>query len=570
MRAIRRSASRSGRSSRRLRQSRWKRYEPSEGDLVVLIGGRTGRDGCGGATGSSKAHDETSIEQCGAEVQKGNPLTERKLQRLFRNGAFSKLVKRCNDFGAGGVCVAIGELADGLDIDLDAVPKKYEGLDGTELAISESQERMAVVIRPQDADAVLKMAEDENLEATIVARVTDEGRMRLMWNGKTIVDITRDFLNSNGATQHAAARVEQAGAENLFAEKTEDTAEKTLLSLLADLNICSQKGLVEMFDGSIGAGSVTMPLGGKNQMTPVQAMCAKIPVQDTDSKTATLMSYGMDPYLMEKSPFLGAVYAILLSEAKLVAAGGAVGDSWLTLQEYFERMTGEPERWGKPLAALLGAYHAQKELGVAAIGGKDSMSGTFRDIDVPPTLCSFCVAPVLAANVITPEFKKAGSKLYLLDIVRDQDGLPDFEDAKRKYGRLHKMIEDRAVLSAYAVERGGMLAGAAKCAFGNGLGVKLFPQELSGLTCKAYGAVLVEAADIADADFTLVGEIREEPFIEALGESIPALPCARGLYRHARAGIPHQNGGQRPGGYAPSVRKRISLSANIKRRSRAS
>ncbi|WP_353422991.1 phosphoribosylformylglycinamidine synthase [Christensenella massiliensis] len=498
-----------------------KRYEPSEGDLVVLIGGRTGRDGCGGATGSSKAHDETSIEQCGAEVQKGNPLTERKLQRLFRNGAFSKLVKRCNDFGAGGVCVAIGELADGLDIDLDAVPKKYEGLDGTELAISESQERMAVVIRPQDADAVLKMAEDENLEATIVARVTDEGRMRLMWNGKTIVDITRDFLNSNGATQHAAARVEQAGAENLFAEKTEDTAEKTLLSLLADLNICSQKGLVEMFDGSIGAGSVTMPLGGKNQMTPVQAMCAKIPVQDTDSKTATLMSYGMDPYLMEKSPFLGAVYAILLSEAKLVAAGGAVGDSWLTLQEYFERMTGEPERWGKPLAALLGAYHAQKELGVAAIGGKDSMSGTFRDIDVPPTLCSFCVAPVLAANVITPEFKKAGSKLYLLDIVRDQDGLPDFEDAKRKYGKLHKMIEDRAVLSAYAVERGGMLAGAAKCAFGNGLGVKLFPQELSGLTCKAYGAVLVEAADIADADFTLVGEIREEPFIEALGESIP-------------------------------------------------
>lgn len=498
-----------------------KRKEPSEGDLVILIGGRTGRDGCGGATGSSKAHDEKSIEKCGAEVQKGNPLTERKLQRLFRNKKFSKLVKRCNDFGAGGVCVAIGELADGLDINLDAVPKKYEGLDGTELAISESQERMAVVIRPQDLDKVLKLAEDENLEATLVARVTDEGRMRLMWNGKTIVDITREFLNSNGATQHAKAKVADADTENLFAEKTEDTVEKTLLFLLSDLNICSQKGLVEMFDGSIGAGSVTMPLGGRYQMTPVQAMCAKIPVQDTDSKSATLMSYGMDPYLMEKSPFLGAVYAILLSEAKLTAGGGAVGDSWLTLQEYFERMTNDPARWGKPLAALLGAYYAQKELGVAAIGGKDSMSGTFKDIDVPPTLCAFCVAPVLAANVITPEFKQAGNKLYLLDIVRDQAGMPDFEDVKQKYDKLHKMIQDKAVVSAYAVERGGMLAGAAKCAFGNGLGVKLFPQDISELTRKMYGAVLVEAADIADPDFTLVGEIREEPFIEAMGESVP-------------------------------------------------
>ena len=505
---------------------------PAEGDLVILIGGRTGRDGCGGATGSSKAHDEKSIEKCGAEVQKGNPLTERKLQRLFRNRDFSRLVKRCNDFGAGGVCVAIGELADGLDIDLDAVPKKYEGLDGTELAISESQERMAVVIKPSDLDKVMKMAADENLEATLVARVTDTERMRLNWNGQTIVDITREFLNSNGATQHAKAKVVQGDAQDLFGEKAGDTVEKTLLGLLSDLNICSQKGLVEMFDGSIGAGSVTMPLGGKHQMTPVQAMCAKIPVQDTDSKTATLMSYGMDPYLMQKSPFLGAVYAILLSEAKLVAAGGALEDSWLTLQEYFERLGDAPERWGKPLGALLGAYYAQKELGVAAIGGKDSMSGSFKDIDVPPTLCSFCVSPVLAVNVITPEFKCAGNKLYLMDIVRGPDGLPDFEDVKQKYGKLHKMIADKAVCSAYAIDRGGMLAGAAKCALGNGLGVKLFDQDMDELTRKAYGAILVEAPDIADQDFRLVGEIREEPFIEVCGESIP-LERAQKAYTEA-------------------------------------
>ncbi len=497
------------------------RMRPAEGDLVILIGGRTGRDGCGGATGSSKAHDEKSIEKCGAEVQKGNPLTERKLQRLFRNREFSRMVKRCNDFGAGGVCVAIGELADGLDIDLDAVPKKYEGLDGTELAISESQERMAVVIKPMDYDKVMRLAAEENLEATLVARVTNTARMRLMWNDQTIVDISREFLDSNGATQHAKAKVVQGDAAQPFSERTEDTVEKTLLSLLGDLNICSQKGLIEMFDGSIGAGSVTMPLGGKHQLTPVQAMCAKIPVQDTDSKTATLMSYGMDPYLMEKSPFLGAVYAILLSEAKLVAAGGDLRDSWLTLQEYFERLGDAPERWGKPLGALLGAYHAQKALGVAAIGGKDSMSGSFKNIDVPPTLCSFCVSPVLAANVLTPEFKSADNKLYLMDIARDEHGLPDFEDVKQKYAKLHKMIADGGVCSAYAVDRGGLLAGAAKCAFGNGIGVKLFSQDMEELTQKAYGAILVEAPDLADADFKLVGELREEPFIEACGESIP-------------------------------------------------
>ncbi|MEG2361466.1 MAG: phosphoribosylformylglycinamidine synthase [Christensenella sp.] len=502
---------------------------PSVGDLVILIGGRTGRDGCGGATGSSKAHDEKSIEKCGAEVQKGNPLTERKLQRLFRNREFSRLVKRCNDFGAGGVCVAIGELADGLDINLDAVPKKYEGLDGTELAISESQERMAIVIKPADFDHVMKLAAAENLEATLVARVTDSERLRLMWNDQTIVDVSREFLDSNGATQHAKARVVQNSTENLFEENVKDSMEDTLLGLLADLNICSQKGLTEMFDGTIGAGSVTMPLGGKHQLTPVQAMCAKIPVDDTDSKTATLMSFGMDPYLMSKSPFLGSVYALLLSEAKLAAGGGNLKDSWITLQEYFERLGDEPERWGKPLAALLGAYYAQKEMGVAAIGGKDSMSGSFKDIDVPPTLCSFCVAPVLAANVITPEFKCAGNKLYLMDIARDEDGLPDFEDVKSKYEKLHKMIEDKVIASAYAIDRGGVLAGAAKCAFGNMLGVKLFEQDMDKLARKNYGAVMVEAADIADADFELLGEIREEPFIEACGERV-ALERAAEVY----------------------------------------
>ncbi len=494
---------------------------PVEGDLIVLIGGRTGRDGCGGATGSSKAHDEESIEKCGAEVQKGNPLTERKLQRLFRNQKFSKMVKRCNDFGAGGVCVAIGELAEGLDIDLDAVPKKYEGLDGTELAISESQERMAIVIRPQNLDCVLALAASENLEATLVARVTDTGRMRLFWNNKNIVDISREFLDTNGATQHAHAKVVQFDTKDMFGEKTEKTVKETLFSLLSDLNVCSQKGLTEMFDSTIGAGSVTMPLGGARQLSPIQAMCAKIPCDGANSKTATLMSYGLDPYLMEKSPFAGSVYAVLLSLAKLVAAGGDRKEAWLTLQEYFERLHDDPQRWGKPLGALLGAYLAQRELGIAAIGGKDSMSGSFKDIDVPPTLCSFCVAPVAAKDVITPEFKQAGNKLYLMDIKRDKNGLPDFKDVKRKYDKLHKMIQDKVVVSAYAVTRGGVLAGAAKCAFGNNLGVKLFSQHLDKITAKNYGAVLVESPCIHDADFPIKGEIREEPFIELMDESIP-------------------------------------------------
>ncbi len=496
------------------------REQPRDGDVVVLIGGRTGRDGIGGATGSSKAHDEKSIEACGAEVQKGNPLTERKLQRLFRNPKFTKKVVRCNDFGAGGVCVAIGELAPALDIDLDAVPRKYEGLDGTEIAISESQERMAVVVRPRDASAVLALAAEENLEATVVAEIKDNGRMRLFWNGKAIVDLSREFLDSNGATQHAEAKVMQFGAKNLFDEKLEDTLEGTLISLLGDLNICSKKGLIEMFDSTIGAGSVTMPLGGKHQLAPIQAMCAKVPVLGEESSTATLMGYGFDPYLLEKSPFLGAAYAVLESVAKVVAAGGAVADCWLTFQEYFERMTGDSTRWGKPLGALLGAYWAQKELEIAAIGGKDSMSGSYKDIDVPPTLCSFCVAPVDAAHVITPELKTPGNKLYLMQIDRDEDGLPNFADAKEKYEELTKLIHDKVVVSAWAVGRGGYLLGAVKGAIGSGLGVKLFSESKKRLTQKHYGAILVEAASISHPNFKLMGEIREEPIIECCGESI--------------------------------------------------
>ncbi len=497
------------------------RETPLPGDAVILIGGRTGRDGIGGATGSSKAHSEASVEECGAEVQKGNPVTERKLQRLFRNYEFSKKVIRCNDFGAGGVCVAIGELADGLDIDLDAVPKKYEGLDGTELAISESQERMAVVVRQANVDAVLSLAAKENLEATPVAKVTGTGRLRMYWKGAAIVDIARGFLNTNGAKSSANAHVRQFVTGGLFGEPAGKTFKDTLLGLLSDLNVCSKKGLIEMFDSSIGAGTVTMPLGGARQLSPVQAMCALVPCEGAQSKTATLMSYGMDPYLMEQSPFLGSAYAILDSVAKIVASGGHPSNAYLTLQEYFERMSEAPESWGKPLGALLGAYWAQKELRVAAIGGKDSMSGSFGDLNVPPTLCSFCVAPVRAADVITPEFKAAGNKLYLVKVDPDEDGLPDFDDALALYEKINALINDKKIVSAWAIGRGGVLCGAAKCAFGNSLGVKLNGGDIGELTRKRYGSVLVEASDIGDPDFVLVGEVTGKPFIEAMGKKVP-------------------------------------------------
>ncbi len=498
------------------------RERPREGDVVILIGGATGRDGCGGATGSSKAHDERSIEECGAEVQKGNPLTERKLQRLFRKGEFSRLIKRCNDFGAGGVCVAIGELAPSLDIDLDAVLKKYEGLDGTELAISESQERMAVVVAQKDLARVLALAAEENLDATPVARVTDTGRLRMYWRGDAIVDMDRAFLDSNGAPQYARVKVVGRQPDDPYAEQGKATAKETLLSFLSDLNCCSQRGLIEMFDGSIGAASVTMPLGGANQITPVQVMAARVPCMEAEALSTTLMAFGTDPYLMSKDPYLGAACAVLHSVAKIAAAGGNTANAWLTLQEYFERLGEDPERWGKPLAALLGAYTAQKGLEIAAIGGKDSMSGSFMDLDVPPTLCSFavCVADDPAA-ILTPEFKQAGSRLYLLDIKREAGGLPDFGDVRRKYALMHEMAGKKMILSAWAVDRGGALAGIATCALGNGLGAKITCKDSKLLTQKLYGSLLVEAKSLDHPDFTEIGEVTAEPALSVFSERIP-------------------------------------------------
>lgn len=507
-----------------------RRERPQKGDVIVLIGGRTGRDGIGGATGSSKAHDEKSTAECGAEVQKGNPLTERKLQRLFRNPDFTLLVKRCNDFGAGGVCVAIGELADSLDIDLDKVPKKYEGLDGTEIAISESQERMAVVVEKDDVQKVLAEAEKENLEATAVAVVTDTGRMRMFWNGQTIVEIDRAFLNTNGAAQYAKALVANSETKGMFDEPAAVQAEgfeQTLLGLLSDLNICSQKGLLERFDSTIGANTVLMPLGGKTQLTPIQAMAAKIPVLDGMSKDATLLSFGMDPYLLSQSPFHGAVFAILNSVAKLVAAGGEYQNVWLTLQEYFERLGDAPEKWGKPVSALLGALYAQQGLGIAAIGGKDSMSGTFRDISVPPTLCSFALTVAGMERVISSEFKKPGNHVYLLDIDLDPVCLPVFEDVKEKYSAFSALMKEGKVASAYAIERGGILAALAKMALGEGVGVQIGEDvRLAQLSRKLYGAILFESAQELPG-YQKIAELTQDGAISYQGASVSLKACEK-------------------------------------------
>ena len=476
------------------------REVPKPGDIVLLLGGATGRDGCGGATGSSKAHDISSIDTCGAEVQKGNPLTERKLQRLFRNKEFSKLVKRCNDFGAGGVSVAIGELADSLSVNLDAVRKKYEGLSGVELAISESQERMAVVINADDIDRALALAAAENLYAAKVAEVTDDGRMVLNWRGRPIVSLKRAFLNTNGATASADAHVAHLETEGLFDEPFSGGLKERLSAMMADLNICAKKGLIEMFDSTIGASTVTMPLGGAHQLTPVQAMAAKV-AADGDCDTASLFSYGFDPYMMEKNPFIGAVYSVMLSLAKLAATGGDVRRAWLSLQEYFERM-GAAETWGKPLAALLGAWWAQKNMGTPAIGGKDSMSGTFEDIHVPPTLVSFALCTEDAAHVISPEFKTAGQTVYCARIRRDENGLPDFEHARGLYAQVYDDIQSGKVSAAYAVERGGVLAAVAKMALGNDIGAVL-TGELDALTCKAYGDIILTGENL---DYDVIGQ----------------------------------------------------------------
>ncbi len=472
-----------------------KRLTSDPGDMIILLGGRTGRDGCGGATGSSKAHDSHSLESCGAEVQKGNPPTERKIQRLFRREEVSSLIKKCNDFGAGGVSVAIGELADGLTVDLDKVPKKYAGLDGTELAISESQERMAIVVDPADVDKMLAYAEEENLEAVVVAVVTEEPRLVLKWRGKEIVNIKRAFLDTNGAHQETTVKVNvPSRADNYFDEVKEPAdVKKAWLDTLSDLNVCSQKGLVEMFDSSIGASTVTMPYGGKYQLTPTQTMIAKLPVLKGKTDTITMMSYGLDPYLSSWSPYHGSVYAVLTSVAKIAAAGGDVSKIRLTFQEYFKRLGTDPYRWGQPLAALLGAYDVQIGLGLPSIGGKDSMSGTFNDIDVPPTLCSFAVDVSSYKHVVTPELKAAGDVLVRLDVDKDENDIPVYADVLDKYDKLHKAITEDKIEAAYVIGFGGLIEAVSKMAFGNKFGVAIDDGVTKReLVSKDYGSIILE------------------------------------------------------------------------------
>ena len=483
------------------------------GDLIILLGGRTGRDGCGGATGSSKVHTEASIETCGAEVQKGNAPTERKIQRLFRRPEVTRLIKKCNDFGAGGVSVAIGELAAGLRVNLDLVPKKYAGLDGTEIAISESQERMAVVVDKKDEEAFLAYAAEENLEATTVAVVTESPRLVLLWRGKEIVNISRAFLDTNGAHQETSVAVDMPDENQKYFVRNEvgDVRGKWM-ETLKDLNVCSQKGLVEMFDSSIGAGSVLMPYGGKYQLTETQAMVAKLPVLKGKTDTVTMMSYGFDPYLSSWSPYHGAVYAVIESVARIVAAGGDYRKIRFTFQEYFRRMTEDPHRWSQPFAALLGAYSAQLGFGLPSIGGKDSMSGTFNDIDVPPTLVSFAVDIGDQKNILTPELKKAGNKLVWLRISRDAYDLPDYEQIKDLYGKFFEDVKAGRIISAYALDGSGLAAAVSKMSFGNKLGVKIEHNvDPRDLFTAGFGDIVAEVPDGKVGElaitYTVIGEV---------------------------------------------------------------
>ena len=462
------------------------RERPAPGDRVILLGGRTGRDGCGGATGSSKSHTVESLSTCSAEVQKGNAPEERKIQRLFRDPEVTRMIKRCNDFGAGGVSVAIGELADGLDIDLNAVPKKYDGLDGTELAISESQERMAVVVAPEHVDAFLAAAARENLEATLVAAVTESPRMVLRWNGETIVDLSREFLASNGADKHTSVTVMPLGEPQ--AEQSNQPLRERMRQMVSSLACCSQRGLVERFDGSIGAASVLMPFGGKTQTTPTQVMAALLPSGFKDTKTCSVMSFGFDPVLSAQNPFQGAATAVVESMSKLVAAGCDPDSAYLTFQEYFEKLRTDPERWGKPAAALLGAFTAQMGLGVAAIGGKDSMSGSFNELDVPPTLVSFAIAPQNAEQVISPEFKAEGHPVYLFPV----PGFRDYAATKSVFQTVHSLIGQGTVCSAWSVTAGGVAEGLFKMSLGNGIGFRAESGLETDLFEKAYGSILCE------------------------------------------------------------------------------
>ena len=500
------------------------RERPEKGDIIILTGGRTGRDGCGGATGSSKEHNTESIHTCGAEVQKGNAPTERKIQRLFRNSEVSRMIKRCNDFGAGGVSVAIGELADGLEINLDLVPKKYEGLDGTELAISESQERMAVVVDKNDVDRFIKFANEENLEATVVAEVTDDRRLKMFWNGNDIVNISRDFLDTNGAAQYTTVEV-KSPAEKPAKIETAGNIKEKWLEVLSDLNVACQKGLSERFDSTIGAGTVLMPFGGKNQLTPVEAMAAKVPVLEGDTTTATLMSFGYNPKVAKWSPFHGALYAVVESVAKIVATGGNYDSCRLTFQEYFERLGNAPERWGKPFSALLGALVAQMKLGTASIGGKDSMSGTFNDLDVPPTLVSFAVDVSDVNTIISPELKTIESYIVKLTTKYDDNDLPVFDSLIKNFKLVSKLIKNKAVTAASTIGQGGVAAALSKMAFGNDIGFEINDDDLFNYN---YGSFILEMPGdeesvkelLAGYDYKIIGETIEENIFNVNGEDI--------------------------------------------------
>ncbi len=514
-----------------------RRERPEDGDIVILLGGRTGRDGCGGATGSSKSHNLSSLESCGAEVQKGNAPEERKLQRLFRNKEVSRLIKRCNDFGAGGVSVAIGELADGLEINLNAVPKKYEGLDGTELAISESQERMAVVVEAKDAEKFCELAKKENLEATIVATVKEHPYLVMNWNGKKIVNISREFLNSNGAEKHID--IAPAKAE-CYKKEVKGSFAENYKALAGDLNVCSKRGLSERFDSTIGAGSVLMPFGGKFQRTPVQAMVNKISMPDTNSETCSIMSWGYNPFITEKSPYHGAYLAVVESVCKLIAHGGSFNEVYLTFQEYFEKPKADPARWGKPMAALLGAYKAQKDFEIASIGGKDSMSGSFENIDVPPTLVSFAVTTDNVKDIISPEFKEAGRNIYIVKPEYDENHLPVAESLKKIFDRVSTLVREGKVVSAYTPTYGGIAEAVLKMAMGNGIGFKFADgvsvEEIFGYS---YGSFILEATEEI-ADMALLGQTTDKDEI-ALGSEVLSLVELCDIYENKLESVYHCN-----------------------------
>ena len=476
-----------------------RRERPDPGDVVILLGGSTGRDGCGGATGSSKSHTVESLESCGAEVQKGNAPEERKLQRLFRNAEASRLIRRCNDFGAGGVSVAIGELADGLDIDLNAVPKKYEGLDGTELAISESQERMAVVVEAKDVERFLQLAASENLQAVPVATVTDKNRLVMHWNGNTICDISRDFLSSNGADKHINVKTAKPQA---YDQKAEGSFTENFMRVAADLNTCSKRGLSERFDSTIGAGTVLMPFGGKNQLTPIQAMVQKISVEKKHTDNCSFMAFGYNPFITEKSPYHGAYLAVIESVSKLIASGAEFKDVYLTFQEYFERLNKDPDRWGKPLSALLGAYKAQIELGIGAIGGKDSMSGSFENIHVPPTLVSFAVTTGLTSEVVSPEFKAAGHNICVLSPEYDENNLPRTESLLKVFNEVTHLLRSGRAVAAYTPGMGGVAEAIMKMGFGNGIGARINPEtSMDLLFGYSYGSFVLEMSQGTAGEF---------------------------------------------------------------------